>query len=163
MKVMIPEHQAGLGGQMPYFHDNPEPGEIRNMTYSAVASGDFDSANAHSTYPLGLPDPGGMGGIAHKMLYKSGYAVGCVHPEDNLSGLKLYIITNWELFDPKWVPNLEKFVEACGTLVISARTATRDINNNVVPETLPGCLREFAGICKDRKSQAGLDIAPERS
>ncbi|HBC87600.1 MAG TPA: beta-galactosidase [Lentisphaeria bacterium] len=208
---MIPEHQAGPGGQMPYFHDNPEPGEIRNMTYSsvargcdsilyfrwrtcrfgaeeywcgildhdniprrryrefvqignemkkvgkevlgtsvfidcAVASGDFDSGYAHATYPLGLPDPGWMGGVAHKMLYNSGYAVGCVHPEDDLSGLKLYIIPNWPLFNPEWVPSLEKFVKGGGTLVISARTASKDMDNNVVPETLPGCLRRLAGV-----------------
>jgi beta-galactosidase len=208
---MIPEHQSGPGGQAPYFHDNPEPGEIRNMTYRAVArgcdsilyfrwrtcrfgaeeywsgildhdnrprrrydeiaqigkemktvgkvilgtsvfidcavaTGDMEVNDAHTTYPLGLPSPGLMAGGAHAMLYKSGYAVGCVHPSDNLSGLKLYFIQNWELFNPVWLLNLEKYVKDGGVLVVGARTATRDMNNNVVAETIPGCLRELAGI-----------------
>ncbi|MFA6294180.1 MAG: beta-galactosidase [Victivallales bacterium] len=208
---IVPEHQSGPGGQAPYFHDNPEPGEIRNLTYSAiargadgllyfrwrtcrfgaeeywcgildhdniprrrydeisligkemgtvgkeilgtsvfidcaVATGDMDANDAHSTYPLGLPDPGRTAGVAHKMLYKSGYAVGCIHPEDDLSGIKLYFIPNWELFNPEWVPRLEKYVEEGGVLVIGARSATRDMNNNVVPETIPGCLRRLAGV-----------------
>jgi beta-galactosidase len=208
---IIPEHQSGPGGQAPYFHDNPEPGEIRNLTYSAVArgadgllyfrwrtcrfgaeeywcgiidhdniprrrydeisqigqelgtvgneilgtsvfidcavaSGDMEANDAHTTYSLGLPDPVWMARVAHEMLYKSGYAVGCVHPEDNLSGIKLYFIPNWELFNPEWVPLLEKYVKEGGVLVLGARSATRDMNNNVVAETIPGCLRELAGI-----------------
>lgn len=207
---IVPEHQSGPGGQAPYFHDNPEPGEIRNMTYRAiargadgllyfrwrtcrfgaeeywcgildhdnvpkrrydeisqigkeaatvgkeilgtsvfvdcaVATGDMEVNEAHSTYPLGLPDPKKMAGVAHEILYRYGYAVGCVHPADNLSGIKLYLIQNWELFNPRWVPNLEKYVQEGGVLVIGARTATRDIDNNVVAETIPGCLRELTG------------------
>ncbi len=208
---IIPEHQSGPGGQAPYFHDNPEPGEIRSMTYRslargadgllyfrwrtcrfgaeeywcgildhdniprrrydeisqigkemgtvgkeilgtsvfidcAIATGDMEADDAHSTYSLGLPEPVWMAGVAHKMLYKSGYAVGCVHPEDNLSGIKIYFIPNWELFNPEMVPCLEKYVKEGGVLVIGARSATRDVNNHVVAETIPGCLRELAGV-----------------
>jgi beta-galactosidase len=208
---IVPEHQSGPGGQAPYFHDNPEPGEIRNMTYSAiargadgllyfrwrtcrfgaeeywcgildhdnvprrrydeisqigkemgtvgkeilgtsvfidcaVATGDMEVIDAHSTYPLGLPSPGQMAEVAHGILYRSGYAVGCVHPEDDLTGIRLYFIQNWEFFNPEWVSHLEKYVEKGGVLVIGARTATRDMNNNVIAETIPGSLRDLTGI-----------------
>src|SRR4029079_1780216 len=36
---IIPEHQSGPGGAATYFHDNPEPGEIRRLTYTAIARG----------------------------------------------------------------------------------------------------------------------------
>lgn len=36
---IIPEQQSGPGGQTDYFHDNPEPGEIRRMLYSSLARG----------------------------------------------------------------------------------------------------------------------------
>lgn len=36
---LIPEHQSGPGGQADYFHDNPEPGEMRLMTYRSLAHG----------------------------------------------------------------------------------------------------------------------------
>ncbi len=36
---IIPEQQSGPGGQRDYFHDNPEPGEMRRMTYVSLAHG----------------------------------------------------------------------------------------------------------------------------
>lgn len=36
---LIPEHQSGPGGQTDYFHDNPEPGELRRMLYTSLAHG----------------------------------------------------------------------------------------------------------------------------
>jgi beta-galactosidase len=36
---VVPEQQSGPGGQKPYFHDNPEPGEIRRMVYTSIARG----------------------------------------------------------------------------------------------------------------------------
>jgi len=41
---------------------------------------------------------------------------------------------------------LERFVAQGGALVIGARTATKDLDNNVVAATAPGCLRDLAGI-----------------
>jgi beta-galactosidase len=111
----------------------------------AVASGDQDVVDAHTTYHLGLPHDGITTADAHAPLLNAGYAIGCVHPADDLSGVKLYIIPQWALFDPAWVPNLERFVAGGGTLVIGARSASRDLDNNVVAATLPGCLRPLAG------------------
>jgi len=36
---LIPEHQSGPGGHAKFLHDNPEPGEIRNMSYRSLAHG----------------------------------------------------------------------------------------------------------------------------
>ncbi len=112
----------------------------------AIAGGDNDASEAHWIYPLGLPNQTQMAASVHKWLYLNGYAVGRVHPADDLSGLKLYVIPHWELFDPAWVPGLERFVKAGGTLIIGARTATRDLNNHVVSTPLPGCLADLAGV-----------------
>ncbi|MBN1864847.1 MAG: beta-galactosidase [Victivallales bacterium] len=207
----IPEHQSGPGGQKTYFHDNPEPNEIRRMTYisvsrgadsllyfrwrtcrfgaeeywcgildhdniprrrydeiaqigremrtvgkeilgtevhidCAIATGDYDVNEAHNTMHLGLKSCCCIAGEIHSVLFQSGYSIGCVHPEDDLSGIKLYFIPHWALFKPEWAPILEKYVADGGVLVIGARTATHGINNKVVPETMPGCLRKLAGI-----------------
>ena len=111
----------------------------------AIASGDQDVADAHTTYHLGLPADGQTIGVAYAPFFHAGYAIGCVHPADDLTGIKIYIIPQWALFHPAWIPNLERFVAGGGTLVIGARTATRDGDNNVVAATLPGCLRPLAG------------------
>jgi beta-galactosidase len=112
----------------------------------AVAYGDFDAEEAHRTYPLGLPSDRDMAAAVHREFYDGGYAVGCIHPADDLAAVRLYVIPHWTVFDPAWVPALERWVAGAGTLVVAARTATRDRDNNVVAQTLPGCLRPLLGV-----------------
>lgn len=222
--VFMLEHQSGPGGQGPYFHDTPEPGEMRRMAYTSLARGsdsllffrwrtcrfgaeeywcgilnhdnvprrryreakdlgaelktigpellgthvhidvgiaanDVDVYDAHAPLSMGLPSPKEMAETVHGVFFEQGYAAGCVHPADDLSGLKLYIIPHWALFDPAWLPNLTQFVEQGGTLVIGARTATKDVNNNVVSEVLPGVLRALAGVTVE---EYGRQNAPHR-
>ena len=211
----VPEHQSGPGGQKPYFHDNPEPGEIRKMSYvtisrgcdsllyfrwrtcrfgaeeywcgildhdnvprrryqeiaqigqemktvgeeilgthvhidCAVAAGDYDVTEADNTLSFGLKNNKDVAGDVHAVLFKGGLSVGFVHPEDDLRGIKLYLIPHWAVFDSAWVPKLENYVADGGLLVIGGRTATRDTDNNVVAETIPGCLRKLAGITVEK-------------
>ena len=208
---MIPEQQSGPGGQGGYFHDNPEPGELRLMTYrsiahgadsllyfrwrtcrfgaeeywcgildhdnvprrryeevkqvgeelkrigpallgtsirvdAAIATGDYSVEEGHLPLTLGLPSPKSVAAEIHGAFLERGYAIGCIHPEDDLRGVKLYFIPHWSLFKPEWVAVLERFVREGGVLVIGARTATKDFDNNVVAETPPGCLTELAGV-----------------
>jgi beta-galactosidase len=113
---------------------------------AAIAYGDNDATDAHSTLTMGILRENKIGEAVHGELFQKGIAVGCSHPTDDLSGLKLYVIPHWAYFDPAWVAPLQLFVEDGGVLVVGARTATRDVNNNVVAETIPGCLRELCGI-----------------
>jgi beta-galactosidase len=218
------EQQSGPGGREWFFHDNPGPGEMRRMAYTAIARGtdsllffrwrtarygaeqywcgildhdnvprrryreagqmgaelrrvgpevlgtsvhvdvavaasDMDVVDSERTYSLGLPGSQKVAEAAHQWLFERGYAVGCVHPSDDLSALKLYIIPHWTIFNPAWVANLERCVVAGGTLVIGARTATRDLNDNVVTDPLPGVLRSLAGVTVE---EYGKRNAPEK-
>jgi beta-galactosidase len=211
---IVPELQSGPGGQAPYFHDTPEPGEVRRMAYNAVARGadsvmffrwrtcrfgaeeywcgiiDHDNVlrrryaevkqlgaelkrlgpevlgtsvhvdaavatsdqivnDSHSTYSFGLPGPTAMAETVHGWFFDNGFATGCVHPADDLTGLKLYILPHWAWFDPAWVKNLGKYVAAGGTLVVGARTATRTMENNITAATIPGVLRKLCGLVVD--------------
>ncbi|MCC5833414.1 MAG: beta-galactosidase [Opitutales bacterium] len=112
----------------------------------AVASGDLDVSAGGEAMRLGMRPESHYAEQAHQWLHRHGYQVGCVHPQDDLSDLKLYIIPHWTVFDPQWTPALKTWVEAGGTLVVGARTATRDLNNRVISETPPGCLRELCGV-----------------
>jgi len=120
---------------------------------AAIAGADLVNIDAHQTLPYGLPGPGEVAGHIHAILYRHGYAVGLAHPTDDLTDVKLFVIPHWVVFDPSWVPALERWVRAGGTLVIGARTATRDLNNNVVAETIPGCLSELAGVTVEEYSR----------
>jgi beta-galactosidase len=218
---IIPEMQSGPGGQASFFQDHPEPGELRKMTYAAVARGAdallyfrwrscrfgaeeywcgildhddrprrrFDEVQrvgmemkrigpailgthvavevgiaaadaavnaAHQTLSFGLPGADDVTASVHQAFYERGYAVGLVHPADDLAGVKLYVVPHWEMFDPAWVPALERYVREGGVLVVGARTASRNLDNNVVPETVPGCLRELAGVTVEEYGRQNL-------
>lgn len=204
------EHQSGAGGQGSYYHDKPEPGEMRRLAWASIARGadgllffrerscrfgaeeywegildhdnvprrryreaaqlgaelarvghellgshvrvdagiagaDFAAQHGHEPITHGLPSPKNMAEAVHGVFYRAGYATGIVHPADDLTGLRLYIIPHFAVLDPAWVPALEKFVSEGGTLVIGARTGSKDLRGNVVPDTLPGALRKLAG------------------
>ncbi|MBN2003796.1 MAG: beta-galactosidase [Anaerolineae bacterium] len=124
-----------------------------------IAAADMDVYDAHDTYSLGLPTPKAMAIMIHEFYFQQGYAVGCVHPADDLGGLKLYILPHWALFNPDWMPNLETYVENGGVLVIGARSGTKDWNNAVVAETPPGVLRTLAGV---KVGEYGRQNAPDR-
>lgn len=220
---IVMEQQSGPGGQSGYFHDNPEPGEMRRMAYAsiargadglllfrerscpfgaeeywcgvidhdnvprrryseaaqlgaelarvgpavmgsrvvidvAVAGGDFTSQHAHLPLSHGLPTPKQAAKTVHRFLYRRGHAVGCVHPDDSLAGVKLYVVPHLATFDPAWLPGLIAWVEAGGVLVIGARTGSKDLNNNVVTATLPGVLADLAGVTVE---EYGRQNAPE--
>jgi beta-galactosidase len=222
---IVPEHQAGPGGQAEYFHDNPEPGEMRLMTYRSLAHGadgilyfrwrtcrygaeaywcgildhdnaprrryeelrqiggelrtagprllgtsvhmdgavafaDYDAMEAHDTLPFGLPSLSSHAETVHRWFFENGFAFGCAHPADVLDGLRLYILPHWELVNPDWIPNLLRFVEGGGTLILGARCGTRDLNNHVLAETPPGPLRPLAGAFVQEYSRK--NIAGER-
>lgn len=221
---VVPEQQAGPGGQPPYFHDTPEPGEMRKMACVSIARGadsllffrwrtcrfgaeeywcglldhdnvprrrhaeaaqlgrelktlgpevlgtsvavavavaaaDMEVQDSHATYGLGLPAPDAVAQTVHAAFYNLGYAVGCVHPADDLAGVRLYVVPHWAWFDPAWVPGLRRYVEAGGVLVIGARTATRDVHNNISPDPVPGCVRELAGVTVE---EYGRQNQPEK-
>lgn len=110
-----------------------------------IACGDYAVEQGHQGLHLGLPKPKSVAERIHEFYLDRGFAVGCLHPDDDLEGLKVFFIPHWSLFDPHWVPALERFVARGGILVVGARTATKEMNNRVVAESLPGVLRSLAG------------------
>lgn len=112
-----------------------------------IAGADFDNQEAHKTYPIGLPSPVEDAVHLHRFAYQNGYATGFVHPEDDLSRLKVYYIPHWVMWDHAWTPKLHAFVEAGGTVIVGAMTGTRDRNNHIIREQAPGAqLSELTGV-----------------
>ena len=110
-----------------------------------VAGADFASQWGHEPITHGLPSPRNVAETVHTHFYKGGHAVGCVHPGDSLAGLSVYFVPHFAVFDPAWIAGWTSWVEAGGVLVIGARTGSKDLNSNVVAETLPGALRSMVG------------------
>jgi beta-galactosidase len=112
-----------------------------------IASADFDNQEAHRTYPMGLPSPQDEAVGLHRYCYERGISAGFIHPEDDLSKLKLLYVPHWLIWKDEWTEKLRAFAEAGGTVVLSARTGSRDENNHVIRTAAPGpSLAALAGV-----------------
>jgi beta-galactosidase len=112
-----------------------------------IAGSDFDNQEAHKTYSIGLPSPQDDAIQLHQYCYDRGIACGFIHPEDDLSRLKLLYVPHWVMWKDGWTARLEAFARDGSTVVIGARTGTRDENNHVIRETAPGSsLTRLTGV-----------------
>jgi beta-galactosidase len=113
----------------------------------AIAGADFDNQEAYKTYPMGMPSPAEDGVLLHRYCYEKGIACGFIHPEDDLSRIKVLYIPHWVMWKPEWNANVEAFVRNGGTLVVGAMTGTRDVNNHIPTELAPGAgLSRLCGV-----------------
>ncbi|CAN7642699.1 beta-galactosidase [Rhizobium rhizogenes] len=112
-----------------------------------IAGSDFDNQEAHKTYSIGLPSPQDDAVLLHQYCYDRGIACGFIHPEDDLSRLKLLYVPHWVMWKGGWTERLEAFARGGGTVIIGARTGTRDENNHVIREAAPGSsLARLTGV-----------------
>lgn len=82
----------------------------------------------------------------YKPFYDMGIAVDFVKPEDDLSRYSLVLAPALLMLEDKEKANLEKYVKAGGILFITFRSGIKDINNNMLMDTVPGVLKELAGV-----------------
>ncbi|MDD2972786.1 MAG: beta-galactosidase [Lachnospiraceae bacterium] len=82
----------------------------------------------------------------YRPFYDMGIAVDFVSPEDTLEGYSLVLAPAFLIVPEDSRNNLENYVKNGGTLLISFRSGIKDESNNMFQETVPGCLRELAGV-----------------
>ncbi len=112
----------------------------------AVSAFDFKNDASADHLSFGLTSPKLIAEGMHRWFYSRGYLTGCVHPSDDLSRLRLYIIPHYTIIEEAWVDNLTAFVESGGTLVIGARSGTKSVQDNVLADTPPGPLAALTGV-----------------
>jgi beta-galactosidase len=112
-----------------------------------IAGADFDNQEAHRSYPMGLPSPHDEAVLLHRYCYERGIACGFIHPADDLSRLKLLYVPHWLIWRDEWTDRIRSFAEAGGTVILSARTGSRDEHNHIIREAAPGrSLSALAGV-----------------
>lgn len=96
--------------------------------------------------------------LLHRALYRRNIATGFVHPEDDLSRLKMLYVPHWLMWDERWSDAVRAFVEGGGLLLASAMTGTRTRDNHILRELAPGMgLGELLGV---RVEEFGRLAAP---
>jgi beta-galactosidase len=123
-----------------------------------IAGADFDNQEAYKTYPIGMPSPMEDAVRLHRYCHANGIACGFIHPEDDLSRIKLLYIPHWVMWKPEWNERVEAFVRNGGTLVVGAMTGTRDINNHIPTVQAPG--PGLSRLCGVRVEEFGRVAEP---
>ncbi len=112
----------------------------------AIADMDFDNIALSQFARWGMPDISHTSESIHHWFNRRQYAVGLVHPQDDLSDVGLYVIPHWPLFREEWCQQLDAYVRAGGTLVIGCRTSTHNDRYQVLAQTPPGPLASLLGV-----------------
>lgn len=133
-----------------------------------IAGADFDNQEAHAAYSTGLPGPAEAALALHRHCYRRGYGAGMIHPEDDLTPLKLLFVPHWTIWKAGWTAAVAAWVKAGGTLVLGARTGSRTPENQVITSPAPGPelallagvrVEEFGRLPPERGP--GLSVAPD--
>jgi beta-galactosidase len=82
----------------------------------------------------------------YSALWKHNISVDVVSAMDDLSKYDLVIAPTLHVLTDTIAANLQSYVKAGGTLVVTPRTGVKDIDNVVVNQPLPGLLAELCGV-----------------
>lgn len=110
---------------------------------------DTDQDEACTTLHHGLPRCGEQARVAYGEMWRRHLPCGLIHTSDSLDGVKLLVLPSMPMMDEPLAGRLRAFVEGGGVLVVTARSAIRDRNNQVVPVTPPGLLSELCGMAAE--------------
>lgn len=84
----------------------------------------------------------------YESFYMESEALGVTttYGERDFADAKIVILPAQEYVSDSFKQRLEAFVDAGGVLILTYRTGLRDVDNNMLPETIPGNLRKLAGL-----------------
>ncbi len=77
---------------------------------------------------------------------RTGTSVDVVFPQSDLSGYKVIVAPSLFVVDSGLAQKLTDFVRGGGTLILTYRSGVKDEHNVFTDQTLPGPLRELAGV-----------------
>ncbi|HKL98737.1 MAG TPA: beta-galactosidase [Mobilitalea sp.] len=82
----------------------------------------------------------------YKPFYDMGIPVDFVTPKEDLSDYSLVFAPALLMIEDSAKENLEGYVQAGGKLLLTFRSGIKDMNNNMLMETVPGIFADLAGV-----------------
>ena len=119
-------------------------GTIRDIRAAILF--ETEQHDAHDTITRQLTSPQQQTNVAYEALSAKHLPAGLVHVRDEFDGLKLIIWPSLPLIDKTVANKLTAFVQNGGVLLLTARSAIRDRDNQVPAVSLPYLLSELCGM-----------------
>lgn len=82
----------------------------------------------------------------YKAFYDNDISIDFAAPEEDLSKYALVIAPALVMADEKQINNLEEYVKNGGNLLVTFRSGIKTTDNTMIPETVPGFLKNLTGI-----------------
>lgn len=82
----------------------------------------------------------------YKPFFDMGIPVDFVYPEEDLSNYNLVFAPALIMVNENGKKNIESYVNKGGKLLVSFRSGIKDMNNNMLMETVPGVFSDLAGV-----------------
>lgn len=120
---------------------------------------DYLNREMYESQTNGFPSPKGQ----IQALFSQGawrhLPIGVLDPRDSFAGMEILVLPTHMAEDLELTSKLEAFVEAGGTLLVTARSYTRSEDNFVLPVTAPASLRNLLGISREEEGRLleGMD------
>jgi len=94
----------------------------------------------------------------YRPFFQRHISVDVVSPETDLSAYKLVIAPALHVLTRSVAENLERYVRAGGTLVLTQRSGVKDDANAIVDQPHPGLLREMCGVEVEEVDSLGSEM-----
>lgn len=140
---------AALGGQIAGTAVSPDVGVLFDMGLMEFS---------HRPITHGLPSPWDVADSIYAAWWTAGYNVGYVHPLDSLDSFRLLFLCSNSVVPAEVAAALTTWVERGGTLVVLARSGTKDDFGRVRADTPPGLLTKLAGCTVEEHSKVNTPV-----
>ena len=140
---------AALAGKIQGTSVRPEVGVLFDMGLMEFG---------HRPITHGLPSPWDVADAVFTAWWRAGYNAGYVHPLDPLDSYRLLFLCSNAIVTPAVVAALTAWVGKGGTLVILARSGTKDESGRVRVDSPPGLLAGLAGCTVEEHSKVNTPV-----
>jgi len=113
---------------------------------------------SHRPITHGLPSPWDVADAVFTAWWQAGYNVGYVHPLDVQDSCKLLFLCSNSIVTSEAVAALTGWISHGGTLVVLARSGTKDESGRVRADTPPGALTALAGCTVEEHSKVNTPV-----
>ncbi len=133
-------------------------GSVKDVKIGILHS--YDNDQMYQTQTNGFPGPWDQVQALYVEGLRRHLPVGLLHPQDSFEGMEVILMPTHIAENRELVEKLEAFVANGGTLLVTARSFTRNADNHVLAATPPAGLTSLLGIRREEEGRIPEDAEP---